>query len=224
VNKKRTALVLIISIAIMSQLPALSRGDVNPIDRWAMFPYSVPLSVTSDATQYLSFLSPALFTIAVPSSDWLHIGLLYGASVALSYGSRVLLKHAIHRVRPYEYFPSAPDYPPSLEDSNQSFPSGHSIMAFTGAGFTQMLFTLRYPKSPYRLPVTITAWTLAASTAVLRVASGNHFISDVLAGATIGSLFGMVVPFLAWKYLPTWQQENMQVIMGPSMMAIYITL
>lgn len=182
--------VFVLLIAIMSQLTAIpNRDEVPAFDRWSMFPYSKPLAITSDVTQYLSFFSPALFSVVAPSSDWLEIALLYGASSALSYGTRVLLKNTINRIRPYEYFPASSDYPPLEEDFDQSFPSGHSIMAFTGASFTHMLFALRYPESPYRLPVTIATWTFAASTAILRVASGNHFISDVLAGSAIGTFF-----------------------------------
>jgi hypothetical protein len=61
--------------------------------------------------------------------------------------------------------------------SNQSFPSGHSSAAFSGASF---LYT-RYGKA-YGIP----AYALAAFTAYSRVNAEAHHIDDVIAGASIG--------------------------------------
>jgi undecaprenyl-diphosphatase len=202
------------------------RNLVNPFDRQVMFPYSEPLSLASDITQYISILSPALFAFAAPASDWLEISALYATSALLSYGTRTLMKMSIERYRPYTYaIDSYPSDPSELiEEERESFPSGHTIMAFTGAAFTQTLFSLRYPDSPYRTAGTIAAWSLAGATAVLRVASGNHFITDVLAGAAIGSLFGFAVPYLAWKFLPSWKSEHVSVMVGPSSALVQLQL
>lgn len=201
----------------------LDRAEVPKFDRTLMFPYSDPLAFTSDVTQYLSFFSPAMFAFVAPRDEWLEISLLYGSSALLSFGTRTILKNTIERDRPYKYFPGSPDYPPMLEpDHNQSFPSGHSIMAFTGASFTHMLFALRYPDSPYRMPVTITAWTFAAATAALRVASGNHFVTDVLAGSAIGAFYGAAVPYLAWRFLPSWKEDRIQLSLAPNQVAVRI--
>ncbi|HKP94246.1 MAG TPA: phosphatase PAP2 family protein, partial [Fibrobacteria bacterium] len=55
---------------------------------------------------------------------------------------------------------------------------------------------LRHPDSEYQ--GLIWAGSLGAATAVagLRVAAGRHFLSDVAAGAAIGSLFGWGFPYL----------------------------
>jgi undecaprenyl-diphosphatase len=192
---------------------------VNGFDSLLMFPYSEPLSITSDMTQYISFFTPAAFALVAPPSEGLEISLLYGTSALLSFGTRTLMKKTIERIRPYMYDSNPPG---DMEDYNESFPSGHSIMAFTGAAFTHALFALRYPDSPYRVPVTIAAWTFASATAALRVASGNHFVTDVLAGAAIGSFFGFAVPYLAWKFLPSWQGDRISVAVGPTTMAMNI--
>jgi undecaprenyl-diphosphatase len=57
-------------------------------------------------------------------------------------------------------------------------------------------FAAEYPGSKWKIPVIAGSYTLAAGIAALRIASGNHFITDVLAGAAIGSLYGWLVPFL----------------------------
>lgn len=196
----------------------LDRSDVNAFDRVLMFPYSEPLSVASDVTQYLSLLSPVMFACAAPSSDWFDIALMYAGASALSFGTRTVLKATVVRERPYQYFSD----PPSEADHDQSFPSGHSVMAFTGAAFTQALFSLRYPDSPYRIPVTASAWTLAAATAVLRVASGNHFVTDVLAGALIGSFYGFAVPYVCSLFNTDEQNDGVVLSVGPNMVAVRV--
>lgn len=95
-------------------------------------------------------------------------------------------------------------------------------MAFTGAAFTQALFSLRYPDSPYRIPVTASAWTLAAATAVLRVASGNHFVTDVLAGALIGSFYGFAVPYVCSLFNTDEQNDGVVLSVGPNMVAVRV--
>ncbi len=227
-DKRTSFLILLIVLSVftighLSADPAPPPPTVNDFDSVLMFPYSEPLSITSDVTQYISFFAPAAFAFVAPPSEWLEISLLYGTSALLSFGTRTLMKKTIERIRPYEYFPDSPEQPPMGEDDHdESFPSGHSIMAFTGAAFTHALFALRYPDSRYRMPVTIAAWTFASATAALRVASGNHFVTDVLAGAAIGSFFGFAVPYLAWKFLPSWQGDRISVAVGPTMMAMNI--
>ena len=45
-------------------------------------------------------------------------------------------------------------------------------------------------------PVIAASYSLAAATAAMRVASGCHFVTDVLAGAALGSVIGIAVPAL----------------------------
>jgi len=177
----------------------LVQSDVNAIDRALMFSYSEPLDMISDYTQYAAFLSPAVFALAAPPRDWLGIGAMYAGSAALSYAARVGVKAAVERYRPYMYFDDPPSSLIEEGDHLDSFPSGHSIMAFTGAGYTATLFALRYPDSPYRVPAIAGAYALASATAALRISSGSHFLTDVVAGAAIGTFFGFIVPYIVVK-------------------------
>lgn len=77
-----------------------------------------------------------------------------------------------------------------------SFPSGHVTLAFSYATFTSYVFCKYNPDSKAKLPVCIISYSLACATAVLRVASGSHFITDVLAGAAIGAAIGFAVPYV----------------------------
>lgn len=169
--------------------------DVNLIDRSLMFSYSEPLDAASDYTQYAAFLTPSVFALAAPTEDWLGIGAMYAGSALMSFATGTLLKAVIERERPYMYFDDPPAAAIADGDYIDSFPSRHSIMAFTGAAFTATLFKERYPDSPYRVPAVIAAYVLAGVTAGLRVGSGSHFLTDVAGGAAIGTFFGFIVPY-----------------------------
>lgn len=209
VGRPRAALLSVLLCFFIVVLPCAAESSgvsvpldpalVNSFDRTMMFPFNAEIDFASEFTQYAAWLAPAAFMAVVPPAGWIEIGLLYAGSTALSFGSRTVLKAAVDRDRPYMYFDD-----PSAEgiesgDSGNSFPSGHTTMAFTGAAFAATLFALRYPRSPYRISVTAAAFALAGTTAALRIASGNHFMTDVLAGAAIGTLSGFIVPFVYSK-------------------------
>jgi len=67
-------------------------------------------------------------------------------------------------------------------ESNQSFPSGHTSNAFTGAEFMRLEYK---DVSPW---YGVYGYVLAASTGFLRMYNNKHWLSDVLAGAGTGIL------------------------------------
>jgi undecaprenyl-diphosphatase len=190
---------MLLTAAFDLSAEALDRENVNAFDRPLMFSYSKTMDTVSDFTQYASFLAPAAFLFDASKDDYLGIGIMYGSSTALALGARYGLKAVFDRERPYMYFADPPAELIASGDNLDSFPSGHTIMAFSGAAFTATLFALKYPDSKWRVPVTTAAYALAGTTAVLRVSSGSHFTSDVLTGAVIGSFTGFIVPFVSYK-------------------------
>ncbi|HNY17746.1 MAG TPA: phosphatase PAP2 family protein [Treponemataceae bacterium] len=208
-HKKNRRTVLMVAIALYAACQSglwaadgdapLDKDDVNAFDRLAIFQYSKAQDIVSDVTCYSAILVPAVFLRAAPSKDWLELGILYAGSSAVSFGSSELLKRAVSRDRPYMYFDDPPDDFLDSKDSEKSFPSRHSAMAFNGAGFTAAVFAIKYPDSPYRVPAVATAYGLAVATATLRVTGGSHFMTDVAAGALIGSATGFLVPWVNYR-------------------------
>ncbi len=170
--------------------------EINPVDRLAIFEYSKSSGIVSDITQFLSSLAPVLTFVSRPRSSVISITAMYLESVFFSLGAKDILKGLVKRYRPYMYQESVPAELAADRDRYLSFPSGHTTMAFTGASFASYVFWILNPDSKWRVPVSILSFGLASTTAAFRVLSGNHFISDVLAGACLGSLSGFLVPIL----------------------------
>lgn len=171
-------------------------ADVNSVDRFFMQPYSKTLDTLGDGMVLASVLAPAVL-MAAPMEDWLTVGVMYAETLLLANGIKELTKKIAGRVRPYMYFDgSKPQKDIDEGDWNDSFPSGHTSMAFTGAAFASYVFGRYFPDSPWRYAVTAASYSLAALTATFRMAGGSHFFTDVLTGALIGTVSGILVPWL----------------------------
>ncbi|HEY6725846.1 MAG TPA: phosphatase PAP2 family protein [Polyangiaceae bacterium] len=101
-----------------------------------------------------------------------------------------------------------PDVDPCLEDPNyhemcfkgpaSSFPSGHTSGAFTGAGLVcaHHLYLPLYGHRAADLAACGVSGALAISVGMLRMHADRHYVTDVVAGAAIGTLTGFAVPVL----------------------------
>jgi len=89
------------------------------------------------------------------------------------------LKKLSHRPRPCQYEPHC--WAKILPPDQFSFPSGHTMTAFSIA----LVVSYFYPG--LEAPM----YFLAVSIAISRVVLGMHFLSDVLAGAVLGSALGL---------------------------------
>lgn len=95
-------------------------------------------------------------------------------SNVISTGISELLKAAITKTRPDE-------------DNTNSFPSGHSTIAFTNAAVLQNEFQDTSPVYAY------SGYAFAATTGVFRMLNNRHYLSDVLVGAGIGIFITQLV-------------------------------
>ncbi len=192
-------LLLILSAVFCSKLFAydfpLDASEVNGFDRLLMNSYNESLDKTATILEVASLLTTAIL-LTEDTDQYLTIGVMYLETAAVAFGTRTLLKHLVERPRPYMYFPDYPQEEVASGDWNRSFPSGHTLMSFAGASFASYVFWKYNPDSKWKIPVTAASYALAATTAVLRVASGNHFMTDVLAGAAIGTVIGIGIPAL----------------------------
>ncbi|RCV52869.1 PA-phosphatase [Marinitenerispora sediminis] len=116
-----------------------------------------------------------------------------GAAVFLANLFGLIVKLTVDRARP-EFAD------PITEGVGPSFPSGHALMAATGMGI--LLFAaLPLLRGAWRH----VGWTLAVgaamSTALSRPMLGVHYVTDIVAGLSLG-VFALAATMLLWTYLP----------------------
>ena len=173
-----------------------SKSDVNAFDRKLVQPYSKIHDGAADFLLLASLVTPVIL-VSTDKEEWFTNGVMYIETLLIANGLKELAKLAVNRKRPYMY--SDRDLPQdeiNNGDWAKSMPSGHTTFAFASAAFLTYTFCRYFPDSPWRIPVSIGSYAIATGVAALRVSSGKHFLSDVLAGAAIGTVVGFLVPFL----------------------------
>jgi undecaprenyl-diphosphatase len=110
----------------------------------------------------------ALTVIAIALADWSSMG----------------LKSLINRPRPPLRYPEPKTLVPLPHDA--SFPSGHAATSFAAATMLSFAF-------PRLAPL---LYVLAAAVAFSRVYVGVHYPLDVVGGAALGVLIGVVLEWL----------------------------
>jgi len=173
----------------------LNSDEVNKIDCIFMRPYSKKLDLLGTGFELATAVTP-LFLITTPKTEWGTIVTMYAETMLFAYGFKEFAKAVFDRPRPYMYFDNFPIEEVQKGDWNSSFFSGHTTLSFAAATFTSYVFCKYNPDSKWKIPVIATSYTFAAATAAMRILSGNHFLTDVAIGAVVGSITGLLVPFL----------------------------
>jgi membrane-associated phospholipid phosphatase len=114
--------------------------------------------------------------------------------VAVNGALTQLVKFGVRRPRPNVYDVAASS--PEINDPGNylAFYSGHASTAFAAGMFYATTFALRHPDSGARGVVYGGAAVAAGSVGLLRVLAGEHFPTDVIAGAAVGGALGLVLP------------------------------
>ncbi len=129
-------------------------------------------------------------------ATWLLVTVFGGAAIGFA------LKVIVHRARPV-----LPD--PVSTAPGMSFPSGHALGASIGCCLL-LLITLRFLTRRGRVAAVIAAALIVGTVALARVVLGVHFVSDVLAGITLGVGW---VAVTTWAYV-AWRRETGQPVEG----------
>ncbi len=129
---------------------------------------------------------------------WLVVTVFGGAALG------VALKEIVGRARPV--LPDPVSTAPGL-----SFPSGHALGASIGCCLL-LLIALRFLSRGGRVAAVIAAAVIVGAVALARVVLGVHFVSDVLAGITLGVGW---VAVTTWAYV-AWRRETGQPVERPA--------
>ena len=177
--------------------PSTSLEDLNFLDKCAVFKYNATLDKVSTVSTIALLLAPsALAFTGLDTGSLFTYGLMYAETIALTYGLKELCKNSVARERPYLYYEGYPSEELSNGDYCRSFLSGHTALAFASATYLTTVLSCDYKSSGFRVPVIATSYAVATAIAATRILSGNHYLTDVLAGALLGSICGVAVPLL----------------------------
>jgi membrane-associated phospholipid phosphatase len=189
--------------ALSLELPASTKEmsvdieQVNRFDRLGMFPYSRGFDVASDVFMYASVALPLVLALGVSQDQAFAAGVIYFEVMSRAFFAKNTLKFLLPRVRPWVYLAPTSGAAPEVWEGNDSFPSGHATLAFAAAAFgvTVAAQDLR-TGSPWFIPFSVTEMSLALATASFRVASGMHFMTDVIVGSAMGAAIGIALPLM----------------------------
>jgi membrane-associated phospholipid phosphatase len=168
----------------------LSKSAVwsNPkaADTWStVMEFAVPVGV-------MGYGLAQAFSLGDPAAGWSDV-LLITQATSLAMLANVIVKYSVGRARPYVW-QGNPDLYPSPAEANLSFFSGHVTFVFAVVASGSTLFFMQgMPGAPWVLGLGLAAATL---TGYLRIAANQHYLSDVLVSAGVGSLVGWAVPYL----------------------------
>jgi len=176
-----------------------SKDNINFFDKQFIYPYNKTADKISTIGAATVLVLP-VFSVFENKKDLKFLGtygVMYAEAFLLTMATKDFFKQIVSRNRPYVY---EGHIPAGKEDEYyHSFPSGHTSYAFLGATFLAATFSKEYHDSKWKLPLVISSYSIAATVGTLRIASGSHFATDVLAGAFIGSFYGWFIPYLHFK-------------------------
>jgi undecaprenyl-diphosphatase len=180
----------------------LRKNDVNAFDRSLMFPFNrsfhiarIPLMMIYNSSIIIPPLILSWGNFRENLDVWLTYSVMFTQAFFFTFGTKELIGRIVNRYRPYLYF-DGNNFPMLDERFNRSFPSGGTAVAFMPATFLSVAFSQEFPESRWRIPVILSSFTLASVVGATRIFAGEHFLTDVLAGAAIGVFYGWLIPTL----------------------------
>ncbi len=176
----------------------LNKSDLAPWDRFAAGRYNKTASSASDVL--VLAVGGSMFCVdawektrsQITWTPVLQDGIILGEAMtwaaALSLNVRAMRLHP----RPFVYDSTNGSTRSDREapEAAGSFFSGHASAAFVGAAYLATVYPLRHPEFQHPGLLWAGSLTAASTVAILRVAAGKHFPSDVVAGAGVGALLG----------------------------------
>jgi membrane-associated phospholipid phosphatase len=170
---------------------------LNAVDRLTAGYWSVPWQTASDVGLYSLMIGSAAVLVADEGFvDALNDAVVVAESALSATAVTSILTLAAGRPRPFLFGTSAPESVRNSGDANLSFASSHAGVSFALATSMFMATRRLHPRAAYPYVVLAVGLAAASFVGVARVMGGQHFITDALGGAIIGSSVGVLIPAL----------------------------
>ncbi|HTL10171.1 MAG TPA: phosphatase PAP2 family protein [Chitinophagaceae bacterium] len=176
----------------------LSKADVNWFDRWGVHAYDKAKDDASYLPFYAAMPAPLLLFVVDKKmrKDFFKLTFLYAEAMT---ATGVLYSSAAgytNRLRPMVYSNGTPMEKRILSEQKKSFFAGHVALVATSTFFMARVIAEYHPQSRFKWLYYSVAGAATATTGYLRMAAGEHFLSDVLLGTAVGTLSGLLTPSL----------------------------
>lgn len=180
----------------VADVQSLNKNNIPFFDRWAVYPYDKNLDKVSYYPFYASIPLPLIFFLSTgeTSKDFFKLGFLYWETLSVMGLLGTSSTYFVDRYRPYTYTNSTPMDVRTNKVARNSFFSGHAEMIAAPTFLIAKVYSDYYPESNIKWFFYGFATTITTATSYLRLKSGEHFPSDIILGAVVGALAGILVP------------------------------
>lgn len=186
----------------VAQVMALNRNNIPAIDRWVADQYSEKAFDASNVFFYGAMPLPLVLLVDPKMRlDGVKLGLMYLEAMGVTGILYTSASYLHDRYRPYAYNPDAPMVRRQRGGAKNSFYAGHVALVGTSAFFIAKVYSDYHPESKFKWVLFTAAGLATATTGYLRIAAGEHFLTDVLLGIGLGTLSGILVPHFHKKPL-----------------------
>jgi undecaprenyl-diphosphatase len=178
----------------------------EPVDPQQLLPIDRPRALSDDYQDNgLSDITLGLMGVyaltdvvlagVLDRDEWYDYLMMYGQGAAITLALTNLAKLAVRRPRPIAYRQVREGIHPSETNTALSFFSGHASLAGCLAATSAHLVWLRDDSTLLeKILVTSVGALLVVGVGAFRVLEGDHFPTDVIAGALVGLGVGVLVP------------------------------
>jgi len=181
----------------LQEIKQLSIESINWFDRGAVYRSSDEAAKISDVAAGLSIAAPlVLFSDSKIRKEWRIYTLMYFETILFSASVPSIGKGSVKRTRPFVYNPDVTLDKKTTGEARRSFFSRHTTIAFASAVFLSTVYNNSYPDSKWTTYVLAGSLLMAGAVGYFRYEAGEHFPTDIITGAVVGSAIGYFIPHL----------------------------
>lgn len=177
------------------ELSAIRRENVPGFDRWAIKPFNEKIDKASYIPFYAAMPAPLLLLLdkKIRKDGW-KVMFLYLETMAVTGLMYTGSMYLTNRYRPYVYDDRSPLDKRITGNSKNSFYAGHVHLVGSSMFFIAKVWSDYHPDSKAKWVFYTGAAAVTGATALMRHQAGMHFPSDLILGAGLGALTGILVP------------------------------